>query len=100
VSDFSRSTQISNFRKNPYSGSRVVSMRVDGRKKGRTDRQDEVNNRFSKFCERAKKPHTNSLQTRRWTLIGMQHRRKLEISGWMTSCYYLYRKHSSSSLAT
>jgi len=34
------------FRKNPSSGSRVVPY-------GRTDRNDEVNSRFSQFCERA-----------------------------------------------
>jgi hypothetical protein len=34
------------FRENPFSGSRVVPC-------GQTDRHDEANSRFLKFCERA-----------------------------------------------
>ena len=43
---FSKNAQISNFIK--IRGSRVVPC-------GRTDRHDEVNSRFSQFCERAQK---------------------------------------------
>ena len=37
------------FRNNPFSGSRVFSMRTDEQ----TDGHDEANSRFSQFCERA-----------------------------------------------
>ena len=41
---------------------RVEFLQADRRMDGRTERHDETNNRFSQFCERAKKPPFPSSQ--------------------------------------
>jgi len=52
--EFSRQIfeKYSKFHENTSRGSRVVPC---GRAGGQTDRQDEINSHFPKFCERAKK---------------------------------------------
>jgi hypothetical protein len=51
LSGFSKNSQISNFMKiRPVE---AEFLHADGRTDGHTNRHDEANSRFSKFCERA-----------------------------------------------
>jgi len=46
-------TSNTKYHENPSSGSRVVPYKQTGQMDGQTDKHDEVNSRFSQFCERA-----------------------------------------------
>jgi hypothetical protein len=56
------------FDENPSSGSRVAAC---GQKKGRTDRYDEVNSRFSQFYKRALKRNHLLFGLLRFTTVGL-----------------------------